>query len=187
MQRAGGRAGGYPVGGRQTAVPMYPRARGAADRYLGLACNSILSRGTPPPPSPPHCQVRFLSTNKRLHRLGNSSTALWAELHKELKSPREAELFGIWLRPKAQLVQRLGLYFCQDDAQAAEEEEEAEAWRSWEAAQSFTLGCIAGSTSLRGLALVSEEGELRAGTWCAALPSLRWVRKSERVPQHLLF
>ena len=100
---------------------------------------------------------------------------LWAELHESPESPREAELFGIWLRPRAHLVQRLGLYFCTDFLQEAE----TEARRRWEAAQQFLLGCIASSTSLRGLALGSKKGELRADTWCAGLPSLRWVGRGE--------
>ena len=114
-------------------------------------------------------QVYFLSANKRLHRLGNSSRALWVELRKCLNSPQEAELFGLWLRPKAHLVQRLGLNFAIDFEAGPEEQ------RQWEAAQHFLRGCIAGSTSLRGLALWSDEGELRADTWCASLPRLRWA------------
>ena len=83
------------------------------------------------------------------------------------------ELFGLWLRPKAQLVQRLGVYFDEDYLYTLEGADLEARRRRWEAAQHYLLGCIAGSTSLRGLALMSVEGEFRADTWCAGLPGLR--------------
>ena len=130
----------------------------------------------PGPPKPPHAQVRFLSTNKHLYQLGNSSRVLWAELRKVLRSPRATELFGVWLRPKAQLLQKLAVELERsvDDPQEADPAPH----HRWEAAKHFLLGCIAGSTSLRGLYLVSSVGEVSADSSCAALPSLRWAGTS---------
>ena len=131
--------------------------------------------GRQPHPTPSHWlplprfQVRFLSTNKHLHRLGNSSTVLWAELLQCLGSPREAQLFGTWLRPKAQLLQRLGVCFETYFPQGAE----TEARQRWEEAQHDLLSCIAGSTSLHSLQLVCDRGTLAVDMWCAALPNLR--------------